>query len=124
MDQLGDDFVFINHDDAREVMPTKPEHLGEISDFIDGIADKLWEVNKTIHDNPELGYKEYIAHRTLTKFMSSQDGWKVVPSAYGLATAWVAVFDSGKKGPVVSLNVEMGASQVFSMSNNMCMLMN
>ncbi|KAI8954407.1 hypothetical protein F4801DRAFT_501824 [Xylaria longipes] len=109
MNQLSEDFVFINHEDAAEIRPSEPGHLQEISDFIDSIAKKLWEVNKTIHDNPELGYEEFIAHETLTKFMSSQQGWKVTPSAYGLATAWVAVFDSGKKGPVISFNVEMDA---------------
>ncbi|KAJ2971692.1 hypothetical protein NUW58_g9344 [Xylaria curta] len=109
MDQFDDDFVFINHEDATETEPIESGHLREIGDFIDGFATELWEVNKTIHDNPELGYEEFIAHETLTKFMSRQQGWKVTPSAYGLATAWVAVFDSGKKGPVVSFNVEMDA---------------
>ncbi|TGJ78734.1 hypothetical protein E0Z10_g10029 [Xylaria hypoxylon] len=104
-----EDFVFINHEDATEIQPIAAGHLHEISDFIDSITEELWGVNKMIHDNPELGYEEFIAHETLTKFMSSRGGWKVTPSAYGLATAWVAVFDSGKKGPVVSFNVEMDA---------------
>ncbi|KAI3330431.1 hypothetical protein F4824DRAFT_338575 [Ustulina deusta] len=109
MAQLDEDFVFINHEDATEIQPIEAGRLHEISDFIDSIAKELWDINKTIHDNPELGYEEFIAHETLTKFMSSRSGWKVTPSAYGLATAWVAVFDSGKKGPVVSFNVEMDA---------------
>ncbi|KAI1194600.1 hypothetical protein F5X97DRAFT_273857 [Nemania serpens] len=109
MDKLDEDFVFINHEDATESKLVEPGHLRQISDFVSGIVEELWQVNKTIHDNPELGYKEFIAHETLTKFMSSRPGWKVTPSAYGLATAWVAVFDSGKKGPVVSFNVEMDA---------------
>ena len=33
----------------------------------------------------------------------------MTPSAYGMATAWVAAYDSGKRGPVVSFNVEMGS---------------
>ncbi|KAI1092681.1 hypothetical protein F5B19DRAFT_492100 [Rostrohypoxylon terebratum] len=103
-----DDYVFISHEDA-DFAQSKLGYLGEISDFIDTIADDLWPVNKKIHDNPELGYEEFIAHETLTKFMASRPGWKVIPSAYGLATAWVAVFDSKKKGPVVSFNVEMDA---------------
>ncbi|KAI0152514.1 hypothetical protein F4776DRAFT_36576 [Hypoxylon sp. NC0597] len=103
-----DDFVFVTYEDAG-LASFKPDYLDEISNFIDSIADDLWPVNKKIHDNPELGYEEYIAHETLTKFMASRPGWKVTPSAYGLATAWVAVFDSGKKGPVVSFNVEMDA---------------
>ncbi|KAI2772264.1 hypothetical protein F4815DRAFT_418357 [Daldinia loculata] len=104
--QFDDDFVFVTHEDAG-LAQSKLGYLGEISEFIDSIADDLWPVNKKIHDNPELGYEEFIAHETLTKFMASRPGWKVTPSAYGLATAWVAVFDSGKKGPVVSFNVEM-----------------
>ncbi|KAJ3578251.1 hypothetical protein NPX13_g2316 [Xylaria arbuscula] len=109
MAELCDEYVFINHEDATGIQPIEEEHLHDISDFVDNIEEKLWVINKTIHDNPELGYEEFIAHKTLTKFMSSQSGWKVTPSAYGLATAWVAVFDSGKKGPVVSFNVEMDA---------------
>ncbi|KAI8957672.1 hypothetical protein F5Y11DRAFT_74385 [Daldinia sp. FL1419] len=108
MDQQLDDFVLVTHEDA-DLAQSEPGYLGEISNFIDSIADELWPVNKKIHDNPELGYKEFIAHETLTKFMASKPGWKVTPSAYGLDTAWVAVFDSGKKGPVVSFNVEMDA---------------
>ncbi|KAI1146622.1 hypothetical protein F4825DRAFT_187853 [Nemania diffusa] len=110
MDQLDEDYVFIDHEDVViEVQPTQPALLRKISDFIDSTSKELWEVNKTIHDNPELGFEEFIAHETLTKFMVSRGGWTVTPSAYGLATAWVAVFDSGKKGPIVSFNVEMDA---------------
>ncbi|KAI1657930.1 hypothetical protein F4813DRAFT_64257 [Daldinia decipiens] len=108
MEQQLDDFIFVTHEDA-DLAQSEPGYLGDISEFIDSIADDLWPVNKKIHDNPELGYEEFIAHETLTKFMASRPGWKVTPSAYGLATAWVAVFDSGKKGPVVSFNVEMDA---------------
>ncbi|KAI1077120.1 hypothetical protein F5B20DRAFT_572433 [Whalleya microplaca] len=106
-----DDFVFVSHEDAVPISSPsdEPEYLGDINNYVDGIADELWPVNKKIHDNPELGYEEFIAHETLTKFMKNRSGWKVTPSAYGLATAWVAVFDSGKKGPVVSFNVEMDA---------------
>ncbi|KAI0025432.1 hypothetical protein F4780DRAFT_768285 [Xylariomycetidae sp. FL0641] len=109
MAHLVDDFVLVTHEDAGLALGSKPGDLDQISDWVDGIADELWPVNKKIHDNPELGYEEYIAHETLTKFMESRPGWKVTPSAYGLPTAWTAVFDSGKKGPVVSFNVEMDA---------------
>ncbi|KAI0161166.1 hypothetical protein GGR52DRAFT_576568 [Hypoxylon sp. FL1284] len=108
MDEQVDDFVLVTHEDA-DWAQSQPGYLGEISNFLDSIAGDLWPINKKIHDNPELGYEEFIAHETLTKFMASRPGWKVTPSAYGMATAWVAVFDSGKKGPVVSFNVEMDA---------------
>lgn len=82
--------------------------LDEVSEAVAGVAEAFWPVNKRIHDNPELGFREFIAHDALTAFMRAQDGWKVTPSAYGMKTAWVAVFDTGKKGPVVSFNAEMG----------------
>ncbi|CAJ2513060.1 Uu.00g011790.m01.CDS01 [Anthostomella pinea] len=104
-----EDFVFVTHEDAGQTRTSDTGYLTEIGDFINSIADELWPVNKKIHDNPELGYEEFIAHATLTQFMRTQPGWKVTPSAYGLATAWVAVFDSGSEGPVVSFNVEMDA---------------
>ncbi|KAK8096621.1 hypothetical protein PG999_012565 [Apiospora kogelbergensis] len=105
-----DDFVVVSHQDVTPSLShSSPRYLAEINDAIERISDKLWAVNRKIHDNPELGYEEFIAHETLTTFMKSIDGWKVTPSAYGLKTAWVAVWDSGKKGPAISFNCEMDA---------------
>ncbi|KAJ4305755.1 hypothetical protein N0V90_001286 [Kalmusia sp. IMI 367209] len=105
-------FIFI----ARDDKPTKyhshdasPKYLSEIDEYIDTLQDALWPLNKFIHENPELAFKEYKAHDALTQFMSSQDGWEVTPSAYGIQTAWTAVYDTGKKGPIVSFNAEMDA---------------
>ncbi|KAK7995728.1 hypothetical protein PG990_014501 [Apiospora arundinis] len=106
----ADDFVVVSHEDAApSPLESAPRYLSEIDDAIEHMSERLWTVNKKIHDNPELGYEEFIAHETLTTFMRSVDGWKVTPSAYGLKTAWVAVWDSGTKGPVVSFNCEMDA---------------
>ncbi|KAH6648328.1 hypothetical protein BKA67DRAFT_523011 [Truncatella angustata] len=103
-----DGFVFVTLDGrVGQVRKDEPLYLSDISDYVDSRADDLWPLNKTVHDNPELGFKEIIAHAALTKFFKEQEGWKVTPSAYGMATAWVAVWDSGKKGPVISYNVEM-----------------
>jgi hypothetical protein len=85
------------------------EYLSEISDFIDGLTPSLWPLNKFIHDNPELAFREHKTHQALTSFMRAwEDDWQVTPSAYGLETAWMAVYDSGKPGPTVSFNAEMG----------------
>ncbi|KAH8896697.1 hypothetical protein GQ53DRAFT_743312 [Thozetella sp. PMI_491] len=104
---VGDDFVMVEADDVSGA--SRPPLLNDVSAAVEAIADDLWPVNCKIHDNPELGYEEKIAHAALTAFMSTQEGWKVTPSAYGLDTAWVAVYDSGKPGPIVSFNVEMDA---------------
>lgn len=109
----ADDYVIVSLDDANLRVDAGPDYTSGIGSYIDSIADSLWLVNKRIHDNPELNYKEYIAHETLVKFMRTQGGWKVIPSAYELETAWVAVYDSGRKGPVVSFNVEMGKSAYY-----------
>ncbi|RYP71855.1 hypothetical protein DL771_004567 [Monosporascus sp. 5C6A] len=111
MSGIVDDSVVINHDEANSAITDAPPNLSDISAIVDGLAADLWPVNKMIHDNPELGFQEVIAHQTLTSFMRSKTGWKVFPSAYGMATAWVAEFDTRRKGPVVSFNVEMAQSR-------------
>ena len=120
----SDDFVLVDYEDAGLTPPRQhrgnavpnsdavSKYLADISDFLDGLSDELWAVNKKIHDNPELGFKEYIAHDTLTSFMRKRGGWSVTPSAYGMETAWVAVWDSRKRGPVVSFNAEMGMQPI------------
>ncbi len=85
-------------------------YLDKLSDAVEGISSELRDISLSIHDNPELQYKEFHAHRVLTEYLSRQDGWNVTPSAYGIDTAFVAVFDSGKAGPVVSYNAEYGGS--------------
>ena len=85
-----------------------PKYISRINTFVDKISPVLRPLNLSIHDNPELGYREYHAHKVLTEFLASKKGWHVTPSAYGLETAFVAVFDSGSEGPVVSFNVEYG----------------
>lgn len=83
-------------------------YLTELSDFLDGISDDLWEVNKAIHENPELGYKEFGAHDLLTSFLEAREGWNVTRSTHGIETAFAAVFQGAEGGPVVSFNAEYG----------------
>lgn len=85
-----------------------PVYLSDISLFVDNSSEDLWNINKQIYNNPELGFEERKAHSLLTGFMRSRAGWKVTASAYGITTAWIASYDSGKRGAVVSFNVEMG----------------
>ncbi|KAF2749361.1 putative amidohydrolase [Sporormia fimetaria CBS 119925] len=98
-----DGYIVVEHSDSVS------GYLSIIDKAIESLRDALWLVNQFIHLNPELAFKEYEAHRVLTDFVRSEEGWRVTPSAYGMATAWVAVYDSGKAGPVVSLNIEMDA---------------
>ncbi|ORY62430.1 uncharacterized protein BCR38DRAFT_458942 [Pseudomassariella vexata] len=110
MYMLVEDFILVTHESSSaSESDAEPKYLGDINDYVDSIAGELWPVNKKIHDNPELGFEEFIAHKTLTEFYKRRPEWKVTPSAYGMETAWVAEYDSGKKGPVISFNVEMDA---------------
>lgn len=104
-----DDWVLLSPKRAAQPDPnTTPDYLGAISSYVDGLDGALWPVNKTIHDHPELGFKEKIAAKALTDLLKTRPGWSVKLGVYGMETAWVAVWESGKKGTVVSFNAEMG----------------
>ena len=104
---LQDDFVMIERDDKPGGSDNE-DYLDAICEQIEGISDDLRQISISIHDDPEVQYKEYHAHKILTEYLMKQSGWKVTPSAYGIETAFVAVYDSGKKGAVASFNAEYG----------------
>lgn len=122
---MDDDFVLVSQSGEEEVaVEAAPEYLDGIDQYINKLQSTLWQLNVFIHDNPELAYREHKAHDALTNFMRAQSGWKVTPSAFGMLTAWKAVYDTGKPGPVVSFNAEMGTSapgiphpQILTISN-------
>jgi metal-dependent amidase/aminoacylase/carboxypeptidase family protein len=95
--------------------------LVEIDGFIESLQEDLWPLNDFIHKNPELAFEEHKSHDALTNYMQSHEDWQITCSAYGLDTAWVALYDSGKQGPVVSFNAEMGMSLTVLRKNaNVC----
>ncbi|KAH9881149.1 hypothetical protein J1614_001644 [Plenodomus biglobosus] len=83
-------------------------HIDTISEYVDSIQEDLWNISKTIHENPELGNKEVKAHDLLTSFMEAQDGWNVTRSLYNISTSFSAVFEGSGDGPIVSFNSEYG----------------
>lgn len=83
-------------------------HFDTVVDFVELIQEEIWPINQEIHENPELGWEEERAHKLLTDFLESQDGWVVTKSAYDISTAFVAVFEGEGDGPVVSFNAEYG----------------
>lgn len=86
------------------------DYMSIISGHVDSLSKSLRQLSLKIHDNPEVRNKEFIAHEAITTYISQQENknWEVTPSAYGIATAFVAVFDCGEPGPVVSFNAEYG----------------
>lgn len=119
-----DDWIMIDYSDVSNTLAgatlndkttSEPQPLLEfasiISDHVDRLSTSLRKASLEIHDNPELRYKEFRAHDILTSLVEQQgSGWEVTRSAYGIATAFVAVYDSGRKGPVVSFNAEYGVT--------------
>lgn len=103
-----EDFVMVGHNAPMGISHSEA-YLDLISQYIEELSEDLREISLSIHDNPELQFKEYHAHRLLTGYLRKQDGWGVTPSAYGIETAFVASFDSGERGPVVSFNAEYDA---------------
>ncbi|UNI13697.1 hypothetical protein JDV02_000418 [Purpureocillium takamizusanense] len=72
-----------------------------INGRIDSLTDDLREkVNKVIHGNPELGFKEVIAHETLTSYLE-QLGFAVKRSTYGLDTSFEATLGEGGRQVVI-----------------------
>lgn len=80
--------------------------IQEVVAALDACSQELRAVNKTIHENPELGYREVIAHDTITSFLEKQ-GFAVKRHAYGLETSFEA--EHGKGGRLVTFCAEYDA---------------
>ena len=102
------DGSYVMVESERDGAASVPDYLDAIASEIDDLSADARDISLEIHDHPELQYKEYHAHKVLTEFLDQQHGWKVTPHAYGIETAFVAVFESGSSGPVVSFNAEYG----------------
>lgn len=93
--------------------------LANIDGFIDELEPILWTLNTYIHSHPEFAFDEHKAHDALCTLMESRPGWVVTRSAYGMATAWSAVYDSGRPGLFVNFNAEMGAHVLYPPSSGL-----
>ncbi|KAM0453470.1 hypothetical protein ACHAO4_005063 [Trichoderma viride] len=71
-----------------------------VNSHLDEVSAQLREVNRAIHDNPELGYKEFQAHDTITSFLEKQ-GFDVKRKTWGLDTSFEATIGSGGRQVVV-----------------------
>lgn len=77
-----------------------------INQSIDNLDDVLKEINKKIHEDPELGYSEFHAHDNIVALLRAQ-GLEVTPHTFGLETSFSCEFGSG--GRVVAFNAEYDA---------------
>ena len=59
----------------------------------------LRELSRYLLENPELAFKEYKAHDACIEFLRKHcPEWRITPKAYGLETAWEAVYSQGQGG--------------------------
>lgn len=80
----------------------------DISSMIETWGERLVSVSHDIHDHPELNYAEHHAHDLLVETLRDMvPGIAVTPGAYGIATAFEAVF--GDSGPEVLVLLEYDA---------------
>ena len=73
---------------------------------IDAADSQLRDLNRTIHENPELAYKEFLAVEAISSFLQ-KEGFSVTEKTYGLETSFTC--DVGSGGPLVILCVEYDA---------------
>jgi len=85
----------------------RPDILEFIDKHIEQCSQELRALSLDIHGHPELRFKEYYAHDTLTAFMEKH-GFKVERKLH-LETAWRATFSHGSGGRTIGINSEMDA---------------
>ena len=79
-----------------------------LKEYGENIKDKLFQISDYIYENPELGNKEFKAVDTLTSFLS-EHGFEIEKNLAGMETAFKAVFDSKKSGPIIGYLCEYDA---------------
>jgi len=75
---------------------------------VDRLRDRLVEVSRTIHGNPELGLKEYKSSELLAGELEKH-GFVVERKVAGMDTAFKATFKGRQGGPTIALLAEYDA---------------
>lgn len=76
-----------------------------------GRGSTAFEAYTYLHENPELGGREYLAQAYLTGKLQSFSGIQIVESEQA-PTAVIGVFDTGREGPTIALRSEMDARRL------------
>ncbi|CAI7663475.1 unnamed protein product [Penicillium pancosmium] len=87
--------------------PSKTEVQSAIGEYIKELAEPLRELNRKIHDNPELAYEEHHSHDVICEFLEAQN-IPVKRHVYGLKTAFEAIIGDSN-GRCVNFNAEYDA---------------
>lgn len=80
----------------------------QVSEEIDSLKNRIIEISDTIHDEPELGYKEFKASELLTSELQ-KFGFVVEKGVAGLPTSFKATHEGTKRGIIVAILAEYDA---------------
>ncbi|OXB36825.1 hypothetical protein J007_03433 [Cryptococcus neoformans] len=99
-------------DSLRDLIPPDPSFVSEdvkntIFKTVDGLNDDMRKLSLTIHDNPELGFKEFQARKNLVTALKKL-GFNV-SNPSDLETAFVATYTRGSGGRTFGFNAEFDA---------------
>lgn len=76
---------------------------------IDEYADRIIDLSRRIHENPEVAFQEYQTSRWLTEALGTWTQAEVQGGVADLPTAFVATLDGASPGPVIGLIAEYDA---------------
>ncbi|KAG1440453.1 hypothetical protein G6F56_011920 [Rhizopus delemar] len=79
-----------------------------ITETIQSLDRELREISLKIHDDPELGNREFNAYHLLTDYLAKK-GFKMTYKAAGLETAFMAEFSNDLTGRRVGFCCEYDA---------------
>ncbi|KAJ5219199.1 uncharacterized protein N7498_001298 [Penicillium cinerascens] len=91
---------------SHRTLPPNAKVQNAIHEYILSLETELRALNKYIHENPELAYKEHNAHNAICDFLEGL-GYQVTRHAYGLKTSFEVI--SGKGSRTVNFNAEYDA---------------
>lgn len=78
---------------------------------VDAIQDKLWEISKTLYENPEIAFKEYKSSTLLSETLA-EAGFTVERAVGNIETAFRAGIKGKDAGPSVAFLAEYDALPV------------
>lgn len=82
-------------------MSTDWEQIRQVvNSHLDQQSPELFKINQLLHANPELAYKEFFAHDTISDFLEKQ-GFTVQRKTYGLDTSFEVTIGSGGRLVIV-----------------------
>lgn len=88
--------------------PMKKEEIRELEQIAEAFAPSVEQIADGLYDHPEIKYEEFFAYKTYTDYLKRQ-GMTVTEHAADIATAFVASYKQGEKGPCIALLAEYDA---------------